>query len=210
MKNLFLSVAAVVICTAGVQAQQHPGMQAAKKHLPMHHIKQVKAKAAHIVRLNEEQKKQAQAINKSYQAKVEKLRSNDKITMGEYKKQLAGLQKDRKAQMQALLTTEQKNRIAAAQKRRAENRQVQAAAHLERMKIRLELKDEQVSKIKNLQTQLASKAKAIKENDALTLEDKKYKMKELAKERKEAFAAILTPEQKEKMQQKNKHTTESK
>lgn len=210
MKNLFLSVAALFICTAGVQAQQHPGKQAGKKHAPMQHMKQAKTKAAHLVRLNEEQKKQAQTINKDYQEKVQKLRSNDKITMGEYKKQLAGIQKDRKTKMQALLTTEQKNRIAEAHKRKAENRQVQAAAHLERMKIRLELKDEQVTKIKNLQTQLAGKAKAIKENDALTIEDKMYKMKELAKERKEAFAAILTPEQQEKMQQKNKRKEESK
>jgi hypothetical protein len=45
-----------------------------------------------------------------------KLKSNDKITLGDYKKQLASLEKERKTSMQSLLTNEQKNKIAVGKK----------------------------------------------------------------------------------------------
>ncbi len=206
MKNLFLSVVAILFFIVTVHAQKQLG----QKQVGIEQRKHPKAKKAHHTRLNDEQKKQAQTINKTYHEKVEKLKNNDKITMGEYKKQMAGLQKDRKSQMNALLTTEQKNKIAEAKKRGDENRQVHAAAQLERMKIRLELKDEQVTKVKNVHEQMAAKAKALRENDQLTMEDKKAKMKQLGKDRKDAINAILTPEQQEKMKHTGKRTQEAK
>lgn len=210
MKNLFLSVAAILFCIVTVQAQKHQGQKQIKKQVNVEQKKHMKDKDGHHIRLDDEQKKQAQTISKNYHEKVEKLKSNDKITMGEYKKQMAVLQKDRKTQMDALLTTEQKNKIAEAKKRSDENRQVHAAAQLERMKIRLELKDEQVTKVKSIHEQMAAKAKAIKENDQLTKEDKKTKMKQLGKDRKEAINAILTTEQQEKMKHTGKRKQEAK
>lgn len=210
MKNLFLSVVAILCFIVTVQAQKQQGQKQIKKQEGTEQRKHAKAKKTHHIGLNDEQKKQALTINKSYHEKVEKLKSNDKITMGEYKKQMAGLQKDRKNQMDALLTVEQKNKIAEAKKRSDENRQVHAAAQLERMKIRLELKDEQVTKVKSVHEQMAVKAKVIRENDQLTKEDKKAKMKQLGKDRKDAINAILTPQQQEKMKQTGKRKQEAK
>jgi hypothetical protein len=210
MKNLFLSIAAVLFCVVTVEAQKHPGQKNIKNQTGVEQRKHAKAKLAHHIGLNDEQKKQAQTINKSYHEKVEQLKSNDKLTMGEYKKQMASLQKERKTQMDALLTAEQKNKIVEAKKRGDENRQVHAVAQLERMKIRLELKDEQITKVKKVHDQMVAKAKAIRENDELTMEDKKSKMMQLGKDRREAILAILTPEQQEKMKQTGKRKQEAK
>jgi Spy/CpxP family protein refolding chaperone len=177
------------------QAKQHPNKQNGVQNM-----KHKRAKMAHHIQLNPAQKTQAKAISQAYQEKYKQLKSNDKITMGEYKKQLAAIQKERKTKMDAILTTQQKDKIVQFKKQAEENAQVKNAARVERMKIRLDLKDEQVAKLKNIHSQMAQKMKTIRENDNLTMEDKKDKMKELAKERQEAVKALLTPEQVEKMQ----------
>lgn len=199
-KSIITAIAFVTLVSTGYA--QHGKMQ--DKHPKQQGIeprKHPKGKMAHAINMTTEQKKQAQEIQKNFHEKLSKLKSNDKITMGEFKKQLASLEKERKTNMQALLTVEQKQKIELAKKRADENRQVKSVAMLERMKIRLELKDDQVAKIKTLQEQLHSKAKAIKENENLSSMERKDKMQQLAIERKNSMQSILTTEQQEKMQQ---------
>ena len=157
---------------------------------------------AHSLKLNAEQKKQAQVIQKNFQEKFTKLKSNDKITLGDYKKQLASLEKERKTNMQALLTNEQKSKIAVGKKNAEDNRQIKSVAMLERMKLKLNLNEEQVSKIKTMQQSLQQKAKAIKNNDALSSMDKKDQMHQLGAERKKVFEQVLTKEQQEQIKQR--------
>lgn len=189
------------IAAAQPEKRQYPGIK--EKHGGAH-MNQHKGKMAEHLNLSEEQKKQARSISENYRKQVTELKKNDNITMGEYKNQMSSLQKDRKRKMEALLTSEQKAKIAEGKKKMQENAQVHAAARLERMKLNLGLKDEQVAKIKKQQETFRSKAKAIHENESLSQEQKKEQMKSLAKEHKENFKSLLTKEQLEKMESKKR------
>ena len=96
-----------------------------------------------------EQRKQVMTINKDYKQKSERLLfKQDNITLKQYKAGLIALQKEKKAKLQALLTPQQNDEIAARRKRMAENAQVMEVARLERLKLHLNLTDDQVAKIK--------------------------------------------------------------
>ncbi len=77
-----------------------------------------------------------------------------------------------------------------------------ARAPGERLKMlteKLGLTEEQQGKIKEIFAKNAPKAKALREDAALSQEDKRAKMMELRKAEAEEIRAVLTPEQQEKM-----------
>jgi Spy/CpxP family protein refolding chaperone len=142
-----------------------------------------------------DQRKQMQDINKEYRKKQSDLYKNDNLTLGAYKSQLLALQKEKKNKIQGLITPEQKNQIAEWKKKRSENAQVMAAAHLERMKIKLNLTDAQAATIKTQQQNMRKQMQSIRENDNLMREQKMEQMKALFAKNKEAMKSVLTPEQ---------------
>jgi hypothetical protein len=141
------------------------------------------------------------AINKDYRQKSEDLFKQDNITLKQYKAGLIALQKEKKSKLQALLTPQQKDEIAARRKRMSENAQVMAAARLERLKLRLSLSDDQVAKIKAGQESLRSQFQAIHENDNLLPQQKREQIKTLMTTRNETLKSVLTPDQYTKFQQ---------
>ena len=157
------------------------------------------------IQLTADQKQQAKAIRESYEKQMAALYANDNLKLGDFKKKSAELRKDQKAKFVALLTPEQKGKIEAFKKKREENMQVMAAARLERMKIELELKDDQVASIKTAQASLHQQMKALHEDMTLLPEQKREKMKELMEKQKETVKAILTPDQQSKMESFRKH-----
>jgi Spy/CpxP family protein refolding chaperone len=207
MKKIIIAALSSIFMI-GMVAAQTPKVEHGKKQHGQHkeHGKEKygKGKMAHHLNMSEEQKKQAKVIGENYHKQVQALKKNDNITMGEYKKQMDALKKERKAKFDGLLTTEQKTKIAEGKKKREEHAQVRGAARLEKMKINLGLKDDQVAKIKKQQDGFRSKAKAIRENGSLSDDQKKEQMKSLAKEQKESFKSILTKEQQEKLDSRKK------
>jgi hypothetical protein len=150
---------------------------------------------AHHVRYTPEQRKQMRMINEDYRKKSQDLYKQDNITLREYKSQLIALQKDRKSKMQNLLTPDQKNEMEKWKKHASEEAQVRAAANLERMKIHLNLSDDQAAKIKAQQISLRSQMKSIHENDNLLPYQKKEQMKALIAKRNDAIKSVLTADQ---------------
>lgn len=142
-----------------------------------------------------EQRKQVTAINKDYRQKAEDLFKKDNSTLREYKAGLLALQKEKKTKLEALLTQNQKDEMAARRKRMAENMQVMAVARMERLKLHLGLSDDQVAKIKAGQESLRNQVKAIHENDNLLPQQKMEQMKALMAKRNDTYKAVLTPEQ---------------
>ena len=142
-----------------------------------------------------DQKKQMQAINMDYRKKSSDLYKKDDLTLREYKAQLLALQKEKKNKLQGILTPEQKNKMAEFKKKREENVQVMAAAHLERMKINLKLSDQQAATIKSEQQNLRAQMQSIRENDNLMREQKMEQIRALLAKQKEAIKSVLTPEQ---------------
>lgn len=205
MKKTILSILSVafIFTLALAQPPQHEkkGRKAAETQQGgKHKMQKHKPPFGKELNLSAEQKEKAKEIGKEFHDKVQKLKADDNITMGEYKKRLASLEKERKSKMDALLTSEQKTKLEEMKKKRAENMQVKAAAHLERMKIDLNLTEEQTNKVKKLQEDLNSKLKALHENNNAASTEKKDKIKAIMNEHKEAMKKILTKEQQEKME----------
>jgi len=142
-----------------------------------------------------EQRKQVAEINKDYRQRSSDLFKKDNITLREYKASLLALQKEKKSRLEALLTQKQKDEIAAHHKRQAENMQVMAAARMERLKLRLNLSDDQVTKIKAGQQDLHNQLKAIHDNPDLLPQQKMEQLKTLMAKRNDTYKSVLTPEQ---------------
>ena len=152
------------------------------------------ARANHL-HYTPEQRKQVRAINEEYKKKSQDLYKQDNITLREYKSQLIALQKDKKSKLQNLLTTDQKSEIEKWKNHRSEEMQVRAAAHLERMKIKLNLSDEQTAKIKSQQNDFRLQMQTIHQNDNLLPYQKRDQMKALLAKRQDAMKSVLTPDQ---------------
>lgn len=157
------------------------------------------------VRYTPDQRKQIQTIDADYRKKKADLYKQDNLTLGAYKSQLVGLDKDRRSKMQALLTDDQKKQIADAKQRASDNAQVMAAARLERMKINLQLTDDQASKIKSQSEAFRSQVQAIRDNDNLLPDQKREQMKALFDKQRTDFAAVLTPDQQAKFKDMHAH-----
>ncbi len=153
-----------------------------------------KGQFAHL-KLTDEQRRQGKIIRENTEKQIATIYNNDKLTLGDYKKNKAAFIQDQKTKLDGLLTAEQKTTIADSKKKMADNMQVHAAARLERMKIDLGLKDEQVANIKASQAQMRDKAKAIHEDAALLPEQKREQMKALMNQQKENLKTVLTAEQ---------------
>ncbi len=156
------------------------------------------------IKMTEDQRNQAKAINESYEKQIVALYANDKMRLGDFKTKSAELRKSRKDKLTALLTPEQKGKIDAFKKKREENQQVMAAARLERMKIELNLKEEQVASIKAAEVTLREQMKALHEDETVLPELKREQMKALMEKHKETVKALLTPEQAIKLESMKK------
>ena len=73
------------------------------------------------------------------------------------------------------------------------------AERLKSLTEKLGLTEEQQGKIKEIFAKNVPKAKALREDSALSQEDKRAKMMEVRKAEAEEIRAVLTPEQQEKM-----------
>jgi Spy/CpxP family protein refolding chaperone len=156
------------------------------------------------VKYTPEQRKQMTAINSDYRSRQADLYKQDNLTLGAYKAQLVSLQKDRKSKLKALITPEQQQQITDWKQRNAENQQVMEAARLERMKIRLQLSDDQAAKIKAQDLAFRSQVQSIRENDDLLPEQKRDQLSALFSRQKEALASILTPDQQAKIKSEHR------
>lgn len=145
--------------------------------------------------LSANQIKEQQNIHKDFQKQVASLQKNDKISLGEYKTELAILRKNQKEKLLLVLTDEQKNKMAEQKKNREINAQVKSVARLEKMKLTLGLSNDQVTKIKDNQAALRNKIKALHENNLLLPEQKKEALKLLMEQGKELVKSVLTADQ---------------
>jgi Spy/CpxP family protein refolding chaperone len=156
--------------------------------------------------LTEAQKEQMKVARETYRAQLAELEKNENITVKEYKTRKAAIHKEQKEKMDNLLTAEQKNRLATRkhQHHGKGKHDMHKGANLEVMKSRLNLSDDQVSRLKASQEKRKEAFKAIKDNQQLSEVEKKAQMKALKEESKAAYKSILTPEQFQKMEEMKK------
>lgn len=200
-KHLFLLIGTLTLGCA-VNAQSIGNNPASDTTHIMHHRFRHHREMIHYT---PEQRQQVEAINKEYRQKREDLFKQDNITLKQYKSGLLALEKEKKAKVQALLTAQQKEQLANRHKRMDENRQVMGAARLERLRLTLNLTDDQVARIKTGQLNLHNQALAIHDNDNLLPQEKREQMHALMMTRNDNLKTILTPDQYTKFQQMFHH-----
>ena len=145
--------------------------------------------------LSDAQKQQIKSINSEYKNQLKDLEKNETITLKDYRVKKANLEQERKEKFQAILTSDQKNKMAQAKKERSEKREMMAQKRIEKMKTDLNLTDAQVSKIQEQRSSSIAKAKTIREDSSLTNEQKKEQLMNLMKSSKESMNNILTADQ---------------
>ena len=198
MKKLLIPLIAIFALTATANAQGKMG----KKGHHQHHQKEMMAKQLNF---SEDQKKQAKIINEDSRKRMQELNKNESITVKEMRDRKAAIQKEKKTKMDGLLTAAQKTKqtqLKAEQKVKHEERY---AKHLNKMKTKLNLSDEQVTKLKAQRSSMQAKAAKIKNNESLSRAQKKEQMMALKAEAKDQHNKIFTPEQLKKREEMKKN-----
>ena len=204
MKKTIVSLAVMIIAAISVNAQQpNPSMKQPHQQHFKHHGRDMLAKKLNF---SEQQKEQLKNINSDYHKKIMDLKKHDEITVKEFKSQMSALHKDHRAQIQALLTTEQKDQLAKMKQGRMEKAKSHAVARAKKMKTKLGLTDTQASQLKDIRTATMAKIKSIHADNALSQEQRREQIKSLVMQQKDQLKTILTADQLEQLQQmKSQH-----
>jgi hypothetical protein len=197
MKKLVTGLFALVLIVSVSQAQDRKE----RKHHGKRHHKEMLSKELNF---SDEQKKQLNNIKADFKKQMSELKKNDNITVKEYRNRKETIRKENFQKRQALLTPEQKSKMEKMKEENLVKAKERDQKKLEGMKTKLNLTDDQMSKLKASHEAFGSKAKEIRNNQSLTSDQKKEQFKALAEQRKEESKSIFTSEQLEKMKQMHK------
>ena len=189
MKNIFLSLLLLAVLSGSAIAQQK------RDHKSPHGHKHRHGMMMKALNLTPEQQKQMKVSHDAFKKQMEELNKNENITLREFRDKKYALRKEQKAKWMALLTPEQKNRITRMKAEHKARKDEQFANHLEHMKTKIGLTDEQVAKLKAQRESMHVRLNAIRENDKLTRSEKKDQLVVLKAEAKEQHKKIFTEEQ---------------
>ena len=200
MKKVLITLLGVAFISASALAQEKREM---KRHGHQKHQRGMMAKQLNF---SEAQKKQAKAYHAAFKQKMQELNKNERITVKEFRDRKAAMRKEQKAKMDGLLTAEQKTKMTQLKTEQKAKHDEHFAKHLDKMKTQLGLADDQVAKLKAQKESMHAKLKAIKENDALSREQKRDELMALKTQAMEQHKKIFTEEQRKKMEEmKKKH-----
>jgi len=202
MKRIIALTVAFAIAGFSLTAQQTREMKHHNKGNQMHHGQ--KKNMVKDLNLTDAQKTQLKADKEANKAKMEALNKQDNITVKEMRERKAALQQEQKAKMDALLTPDQKATIAADKANMESKRKDMDGKRGEAMKEKLGLSNDQAAKLKTHNEATHSKIKAIRDNQSLSMEQKKEQMKAVKESSKAQRNSILTAEQIKKMDEMKK------
>lgn len=154
---------------------------------------------------SEAQKSTLRANRESLRQKLQQLEKEENITVKEYRSRKAALIKENRAAMQSVLTPEQQQNMAEMKMKREQQNKERDNLRVEKMKSTLSLTSEQAAQIKSQQEAVRMKQQAIRENETLSMEQKKQQMKALHESARQERMKVLTAEQQEKMKARKKN-----
>ena len=194
-----MALAAFVVTGACAQDQSTGLTDRTKGHHRMDKMQQLN--------LTDEQKTEVKSINEDFKQQMTDLKkSEDKITVTEWKSKMATIRKDHHEKMQKVLTDEQKTSLKKMMHERRGDMKKHGARRLEHMKKELNLTDDQVTALKKNHEDMGQKYKALREDKNLTEDQKKVELKKFKEQQHESLKSILTEEQLQKLdQQKKQH-----
>ena len=191
--------------TFSVNAQDNTGNTKERQHEGMDHGKWEHGQRGNQMMfknldLTESQKQQAQSINSDFENRMKELKKNDNMTVKDFNSQREALMQERKTKFEALLTPEQKAKMQDANKGMRGRPDMNDANRVEKMKTDLGLSNDQVSKLQSQQDAFKAKADAIRNNSALSDDQKREQFMNLRKEQHDNMKNILTADQLKKME----------
>ncbi len=157
--------------------------------------------------LTNEQKEKIKAEKEVLKKKLEELRGNTGMSAEDMKNNRVEIMKTHKEAMKAILTPEQQDQVKEMKKEmkveggkvRGEGRGQKMKENFEEIKQDLNLSADQSAKMKTLNGELKTNMQKIRDNTSLTQEQKKEQVKALMSSHKTSVDAILTAEQKSKL-----------
>lgn len=199
-KILSLSLAIAVLAFSASAQVQRQGKFGQKGQMgQMHKGEGVKAMAKDLD-LTDTQKQEMKKIHQDTQSKLEALRADKTITVGEMESRRKAILDEQKAKMDALLTTEQKAKIEQRKTEMKEKAGQMQEKRQEKMKEELGLSNDQAAKLKALNEKARNQVQAIKNDSKLTQEEKMAKLKALKETTDAERKTILTAEQNAKFE----------
>lgn len=156
-------------------------------------------KMAQFLQLTEDQKTQMKAIRQDFQKKMDALDQQQNITVKEYNDRKTQLRKELQSKREALLTKEQKDKIATARELKALKQKEMFVKRMAMMKDRLDLTDDQVKQLKALHEKNSSAVENVKKDNKLNDQEKKMRLKSIKGTAIEERKKILNEEQLKKL-----------
>ncbi len=198
MKKLFIPVACflLIISTATAQERKSAERKQNLKH-QKHEIKQE-------LNLSDDQKSKIKSINEKYREQTKALKSNDDITRGDFKKQMSELNEKRKAEIEANLTADQKNKMKEMKQNKEKEMKEKSAQRFEKMSNKLQLDEKQKAILLEQQIKYQEQIKLIRDNKSLSEINKREQIKLIREKQKADTKSILTEEQKKKLEHRKK------
>ena len=200
MKKVFIgmALAAFVATTACAQDQS-----VSPDRPPMHRHH---GDALAQLNLTDNQKTEMKAINDDFKQQMTDLKkSEDKITVTEWKSKMATIRKDHHEKVDKVLTDDQKATLKKMHKERGDRFRQDGKNRMDRMKKELNLTDDQSAALQKSFDESMQKMKAI-HDDKSTPDDKKKALYRVQKDQQEAsMKSILTPDQWNKFQELKKN-----
>lgn len=150
------------------------------------------------------QKAQLKANREEYKQKMQALNSQENITVKEQRDRKAALRKEQKSKFEALLTPDQKSKMAEARTKMQARRKEMGAKRMNMMKTKLGLSDDQVAKLKSQNENTHAQMKALKDDQTLSREDKMAKIKSIRESSMQERKSIFTADQLKKIDEMKK------
>ncbi|MBS1495670.1 MAG: hypothetical protein JSU03_12720 [Bacteroidetes bacterium] len=203
---LSFAFAAISFCASAQQVKESGSMAQHKHHHHSHHLQ--KMKMLKSLNFSDAQKAQLKANRQEYKQKMHTLNQEENITVKEQRDRKAALRQEQKNKFQALLTSDQKTKLAEEKTQLQAQRKARSAKKLEALKTKISLTDEQVSKIQAQQEATHLQIQALKQNQSLSREEKMAKLKSILKDSKAERKSIYTPDQLKKLEDLKKERGE--
>ena len=177
------------------------------KHQPpvKHRMGMMKA-----MQLTADQKVKAKTYKESFKAKMQELNKNEGQSVKEFRDKKLALRKELRGNMQDILTPEQKTKMEQMKVDHKAKREEHFAKHMDKMKSKLNLSEDQLTQLKTGHKSMQDKLRALKEDQTLSRTDRHDKLQALKKEMKENRNKIFTADQLKKMEELKKESKDKK
>ncbi len=203
MKKILMSVLAVALITFTADAQQRQNnRQGMKGNMPQKEMRgDMRGNMLADLNLTETQKNQLQKLREQGMEERNKIQANTSLTKEQKAEAMRNLQKEHQQKRDAILTPGQRaqmqEKMQQMRSQRAGQRGMRGAGNWQA------LNDTQKEQVREINEMYNKKAQEIKDNTFISKDAKQTQLQELQQQKRKAMENLLTPAQKQNMQNGN-------